>query len=379
MQRQQAQARTGRAMTHDQLSVNHGPRRRSKAATASYRRFYDLAPDMFAIIDAKTARVLDCNRALTAATGYAKRELVGRDVFDLYHPDDLEHARQVSREFVKSGKVHDVELPLRHRDGHGIDVSISVSVGSLHSDGRVAREAFPEIEQAFQLVMERLQQAPREVTLPDPLTAETRSARLTAGELAGAVRLLSYSAETAALLPLLIYQAYETDNYAPIAAQALLAGQSISEALSLGMHNAVVCTEDVPFYDQSRIDRQALAGTYLGVTQLDVLQQICSIWPAGVLDTDFNSPVDSDKPALVLSGEADPVTPPANGDRVAAALTNSKHLVGPSQGHGLAPIGCVPQLMERFVESASVEELEVECLTEHEPAPFFTSFVGPEP
>ena len=136
--RQRAKARTGRVMTHDQLSVNHGSRRRSKAAAASYRRFYDLAPDMFAIIDAETGRVLDCNRALTAATGYAKRELVGRDVFDLYHPDDLEHARQVSREFVKSGKVHDVELPLKHRDGHGIDVSISVSVGSLHSDGRVA-------------------------------------------------------------------------------------------------------------------------------------------------------------------------------------------------------------------------------------------------
>ena len=72
-------------MTHDQLSVNHGSRRRSKAATASYRRFYDLAPDMFAIIDAETGRVLDCNRALTAATGYAKRELVGRDVFVYVH------------------------------------------------------------------------------------------------------------------------------------------------------------------------------------------------------------------------------------------------------------------------------------------------------
>ena len=118
--------------------ANQGTRRAAKAATASYRRFYDLAPDMFAIIDAKTGRVLDCNRALTAATGYTKQELVGREVFELYHPDDEEHVRQVSIEFVKTRKVHDVELPLKHRDGHGIDVSISVSVGSLHADGRVA-------------------------------------------------------------------------------------------------------------------------------------------------------------------------------------------------------------------------------------------------
>ncbi len=124
-------------MADGQLSVNHGSRRRSKTSTDSYRRFYDLAPDVFAIIDAKTGRVLGCNRALTSATGDAKREIEGRDVFDLYLPDDRQHATQVSREFVKDGTVHDVELPLRHRDGHGIDVSISLSVGARHADGRI--------------------------------------------------------------------------------------------------------------------------------------------------------------------------------------------------------------------------------------------------
>ena len=124
-------------MTDGQRSVNRGSRRRSKTSTASYRRFYELAPDMFAIIDANTGRVLGCNRALTSATGYTKREIVGRDVFDLYLPGDMEHAKQVSREFVKNGKVHDVEMPLKHRDGHGIDVSISLSVGARHSDGRI--------------------------------------------------------------------------------------------------------------------------------------------------------------------------------------------------------------------------------------------------
>ena len=134
----QTKSCAGSVMTQPQPSVNHGSRRRSKAATASYRRFYELAPDMFAIIDTETGRVVDCNRALTVATGYEKKEIVGRDVFDLYHPADVEHVREVSKAFVKSGKVHDVELPLRHRDGHSIDVAISVSVGSLHSDGRVA-------------------------------------------------------------------------------------------------------------------------------------------------------------------------------------------------------------------------------------------------
>ena len=93
---------------------------------------------MFAIIDAKTGRVLDCNLALATCTGYPKREIVGRDVFDLYHQDYLEQAKEVSKDFVKSGIVNDVELPLGHQDGHPIDASISVSIGSLDSDGRVA-------------------------------------------------------------------------------------------------------------------------------------------------------------------------------------------------------------------------------------------------
>lgn len=62
-------------MADGQLSVNHGSRRRSKTSTASYRRFYELAPDTFAIIDAKTGRVLGCNRALVSTTGDAKREI----------------------------------------------------------------------------------------------------------------------------------------------------------------------------------------------------------------------------------------------------------------------------------------------------------------
>ena len=125
-------------MTDDQRSVHSGSDSRSKAATASYRRFYDLAPDMFAIIDAKTGCVLDCNRALATATGYEKREIVGRNVFDLYDRDHVEDARDLSKAFVKSGEVHDVELPLRHREGHRIDTAISVSVGALDTDGKVA-------------------------------------------------------------------------------------------------------------------------------------------------------------------------------------------------------------------------------------------------
>ena len=92
---------------------------------------------MLAVVDARTGRVLDCNRALATASGYAKHEIIGRPVLDLYHPDQLEQAKQATRAFIDKRGVHDVEILLKHRDGHSIDVSVSVSVGATDVHGKI--------------------------------------------------------------------------------------------------------------------------------------------------------------------------------------------------------------------------------------------------
>src|SRR4029450_13085178 len=83
----------------------------------------------------------------------------------------------------------------------------------------------------------------------------TRSYRETAVPLRTAPRLLSCAPERAALLPLIIDQAVAHDNLVPLAAQALIMSKRYVGALSYGMHNAVACTEDVPFVDATKIDR----------------------------------------------------------------------------------------------------------------------------
>ncbi|MCG7754951.1 alpha/beta hydrolase, partial [Flavihumibacter cheonanensis] len=86
--------------------------------------------------------------------------------------------------------------------------------------------------------------------------------------------------------------------------------QQMSEALALGMHNAVMCSEDAPFYDDMAIDYEALEASYIGVMQLDAIAAMCSLWPAGPVDDGFHAPLATDIPVLLLSGEADPITPP---------------------------------------------------------------------
>lgn len=239
------------------------------------------------------------------------------------------------------------------------------------------RDRFGNLSEKFGELDERLARAPVAVTLPDPLSGEKTLTEFSDLKFKAAIRLLSYTTDSVALLPLLIDSAHQGD-YAPLAAQARMALTDLTEALNYGMHNAVVCTEDVPFFGPP--DTAALARTYLGVLQLDALKTVCERWPEGTLDPDLKIAVVSDTPALILSGAADPITPAAYGDQVqAAGLSNAIHLVVPGQGHGMAPVGCAPQVMASFVERAAPGDLDADCLAQEGPAPFFLNFSGPAP
>jgi hypothetical protein len=77
------------------------------------------------------------------------------------------------------------------------------------------------------------------------------------------------------------------------------------------MHNSIVCSEDVPLYDDAKIDREALSRTYLGTAQVDALKALCQDWPRGPVDRGLPCAAREQRPALLLSGTADPVTPAA--------------------------------------------------------------------
>jgi len=238
------------------------------------------------------------------------------------------------------------------------------------------RDAFGDLPMRFRKLIDGLRAAPVDVALEHPLTGEPMDITIGHLDVAGAVRLLSYAPQTVSLLPLMIYEASE-GNFVPLAAQALTVSADLVDAMAFGMHNAVVCAEDVPFF--GRRDDAALDATYLGSEIVEGLVATCEVWPRGVMDDDFKLPFASDVPVLVMSGEADPVTPPEYGERVAAYLGNARHIVGPGQGHGQAPIGCVPKLMGDFVRERKLAALDVECLARQGADPFFVSFAGPQP
>jgi pimeloyl-ACP methyl ester carboxylesterase len=180
------------------------------------------------------------------------------------------------------------------------------------------------------------------------------------------------------MLPVLIHRATQ-GALGPLAAQVIMTARQVRHQLATGMQNTVICSEDVPFYGAANVDRAALAKTYQGTDQVDAFEEICRIWPRGPVDADLHAPLRSDIPTLLLSGEADPVTPPADADRAARGLAHHRHLVLGGEGHGQLATGCIPSLMAKFLESRAPENLDTRCLERHRPAPFFVGPDGPAP
>ena len=237
-------------------------------------------------------------------------------------------------------------------------------------------ERFPDLAAHFAALIERLETEP--VSAQAALGAEggTDDEMFTADHLRAVARFMSYSSTTAALLPVVFEEAY-AGRYRPLVAQASTTLRGLPEALSFPMSNSVVCAEDEPYMPADAADR--LGDTYLGTTIVDALRLLCARWPRGVVDADFKEPLVADTPTLLLSGELDPVTPPAYAERVATNLSSSVHVVGRGQGHGLLVVGCMPRVLRNFLAFPDPEGFEAECLENEVPMPFFISLLGPAP
>lgn len=239
-------------------------------------------------------------------------------------------------------------------------------------------ERFPDIAQTFRRVVTDLRDSSVELQVPDPSTGRLQDLDFGGNELAVAVRLLAYHPNSMALIPLLVDEAGK-GNFVPLGSQFMMTMIAMGDLLALGMHNAVVCTEDVPFYQPDMIDHDGLAASYMGAMQLDALQAICSVWPAGPIDDAFKTPLATDIPVLLLSGDADPITPPRYAEMAAVDLRNATHLVGKHQGHGQVSVGCTPRLIAEFIDTADPSTLDAACLERSFVMPYFLDFSGPMP
>lgn len=235
-------------------------------------------------------------------------------------------------------------------------------------------KAFPDPYASLIRLRNQLRAKPQGYDFRDPVTFEPAHKRLDDYALAGLVRLFAYTPETAALLPLSIAEGLK-GNYTPLAGQSQLLTGDLSELRDNGMQTSVICTEDADLLAPRPQDADSVLGTAL----IDVIRTQCDVWPRGTRPADFHAPLKSDKPVLVLEGELDPVTPPRYGEQLLKGLSNARLLVAKGQGHNVIGRGCIPKLVEDFVDHLAPKQLDTACADVLGPTPAFIDFNGAAP
>lgn len=232
------------------------------------------------------------------------------------------------------------------------------------------RQAFPDSAADLRTVLARLDRGSVRVALPNPQGGQ-REFALTRNGFIQTLRYMLYVPAAAVRIPLYLRLAADGD-FGPLAETALSLGTSFLGGSAEGLYLSVTCSEDVPFVDEAA-SRRSNAGTFLGDFRLERQKEACGLWPRGTLPRGYAAPVRSAVPTLIVTGERDPVTPPARGEAVLRHLSRGRHLVVPDGGHdleGLEGVACLDGLATTFVEAGAVEGLDTSCLAGLRRPPF---------
>ncbi|HEX7369779.1 MAG TPA: alpha/beta fold hydrolase [Rhodanobacteraceae bacterium] len=312
--------------------------------------------------------------AIRQALGAPKLDLVGVSYgtrmaqhYASAHPDGV-------RSIVLDGVVPN-QLVLGEEFAEALQHSLKLQAAAC-SAAPACKKAFGDWDATLHQLYAKLKsEPPQKVTFADPTSYQPVTQALTADTLAGVVRMFSYSTVTAALLPLAVDQAAH-GNYAPLMGQSKLITGDLSDSIEGGMQMSVICTEDASLLKPRPQDADLLLGNDL----INAFIAECKAWPHNPMPKNFHAPFKSSIPTLLISGERDPVTPPAYADEVLKGLTDGRSLVVKGLGHAEAiNAGCMPNLVNDFIDTLQPKTLDAQCLKRIGPIPAFVTFNGAAP
>lgn len=258
---------------------------------------------------------------------------------------------------------------------HAINLQQAVDrVFAACRDDAACHRRFGDPQATLQTLRQQLQQEPLRVSLPHPVTHQPLQETLSDTLLAVVLRFYAYAPEFVRLTPFLIDEALQGRPQA-LLAQWLMLRDSLENEMAYGMQLSVICSEDADLLQP----REENEGSLLGNDFVELTRLQCEEWPHKPRPADFHDPVISEVPTLLLSGEWDPVTPPAYGEAVAQTLSRSRHLVARGQGHIVLSRGCTARLAARFLDTLDPAALDASCLDVLAAPSFATGYQGSEP
>lgn len=307
-----------------------------------------------------TDNVVDDAEEVRAALGYGKVNLIGTSygarpilVYMRRHPGSVRTA------VMNSVVPLDEPFPLvaaRYAQ-QGLDGLITECEGDA-----ACRQAFPKLREEVSAVLRQVEREPVKVRAIDPETGRPIDFTLSRNGLGQVLRRLLYYNNWMSFTPLYLHLAARGD-WQPLA-EFTRSLASIQGDQAGGYYLAITCSEDLAFVREQEIPA-AVAGTFLGDLRVRKQLAACEGWPAPRLRPDFRAPLTSDIPTLLLSGGADPATPPSSAERVGRTLKRSRHVVIPDAGHaleGMQGLECEARMVSAFIAAGAAESLDVSCV-----------------
>jgi pimeloyl-ACP methyl ester carboxylesterase len=307
---------------------------------------------------------MDDVNEVRAALGYSQVNIMGDSygtrsvqVYLRRHPETVRTA--VLDGVLKAG----VRVPLFF--ARGAQKALDGLIAECAGDPGCSR-AFPRLREEIGEALARAEREPVRVQLTDAKTGKPYEIRLSRAGVAQTLRYMLYRPSAAAELPLRVHRAAQGD-WKPLAETAVSFAPDMSR-FDNAYFLSVTCSEDVPFIRDEEIPA-AVAGTFLGDFRVREQRAACAEWKARKVPESFLEPVLSDVPALVISGERDPATPPEDGAEVARHLRHGKYVLIPDAGHGTNGFKgqeCITGLYVKLVEDGSVDRLDTFCVARME-------------
>lgn len=223
---------------------------------------------------------------------------------------------------------------------------------------------YPDLETEFYQTADRLNEKPQTVQLQgdQPVYVD---GDIFLDALFGTM----YRTDAIPWVPLMIHEA-SRGNFEPM--QYPLAAMLDREGISWGMHHTLQCREEVVFesYEGSLALAEDLPSQLADHFASTYAFDLCAAWQVAGADPVENEPIASDIPTLVLSGQYDPVTPPAWGRLAADTLSRSFFYEFPGVGHGVMRSNeCGLGIGLEFLDDPTTEP-DASCLGELAPPDF---------
>ena len=286
----------------------------------------------------------------------------------------MRHADHVRSVVLDGAAPFEIELPLYNAANSQRALDRLLADCAAEPD---CRAAFPRLREELGEVFSRLDQGPVQVRLRHPQTNRLVDFAVTRSAFASGIRGMLYVPVYASLIPLMVHQSAQGD-FLPFAALSLQTADWSTDTMSLGMTLSVLCTEDVPRITDEAAERE-VRGTFLGRSEIDMWRQMCARWPRGTMPAEVDRVRPLGAPALILSGDLDPVTPPRWGEVMKTHFPGALHVIVPGTGHNTSTTGCVPDLIAAFIDKGSAAGLDTKCVQKVRRPPFVIDPSGTAP